>query len=70
METGEGGFSFGTLIAAFGMIMFFAYIAYRISQQREELRDTVELITNEHDNFVNGLEAMVKAGNIRPVSLY
>jgi len=68
METGEGEFSFGTLIAVLGMIMFVAYIAYRISQQREELRDTIELITNEHDNFVNGLEAMVKAGNIRPVS--
>ena len=69
METGEGGFSFGTLIAVLGMMMFVAYIAYRISQQREELRNTVELITNEHDPFVDGLEAMVKAGNLCPFSI-
>ena len=68
MEPEEGSFTLGWLIAVFGAIMFMAYIYYRISLQREELRDTVKLITDEHDSFIDDLQAMVQSGTVRPSS--
>jgi uncharacterized membrane protein YukC len=68
MEPEEGGFTIGWLIAVVGAIMFMAYIYYRISLQREELRDTIRLITDEHDHFIDDLQTMVRSGTVRPVS--
>jgi hypothetical protein len=68
MEPEEGSFTMGSMIAVFGAIMFMAYIWYRISLQREELRDTIRLITDEHDHFIDDLQAMVRSGTVRPVS--
>jgi hypothetical protein len=39
---------------------------YKISKQREKLRDTVRLMTEEHSGFVDGLESMVKTGVLKP----
>jgi len=47
-------------------IMFIGYILYKISKQREELRDTIRLMTEEHSDFVDGLESMVKTGDLKP----
>lgn len=63
----ESRFTIGWLIAAFGAIMFMTYVFYRISLQREELKNTVKLITNEHDCFIDDLHAMVQSGTVRPV---
>ena len=68
MEPEEGGLTVGSMIAIFGAIMFIAYIGYRISLQREELRDTIRLITDEHDHFIDDLQAMVHSGAIHAVS--
>ena len=68
MEPEEGGFTIGWLIAVFGTIMFMAYICYRISLQREKLKDTIRLITDEHDSFIDDLQAMVQSGTVRPAS--
>ena len=68
MEPEEGGFTIGWLIAVFGAIMFMAYIYYRISLQREELRDTVKVVTDKHDRFIDDLQAMVQSGTVRPAS--
>ena len=68
MEPEECGFTIGSVIAVFGAIIFMAYVYYRISLQREELKDTIRLITEKHDRFIDDLQAMVQAGTVRPAS--
>ena len=68
MEPEQGGLTIGSTVALLGAIMFILYIGYRISLQRDELRNTIELITNEHENFVNSLEAFVQSETIRPIA--
>jgi len=68
MEPEEGGLTIGSMIALLGAIMFMAYVYYRISLQREELRDTVKVVTDKHDRFIDDLQAMVQSGTVRPAS--
>ena len=68
MEPEEGGFTIVSMIALFGAIIFMAYVYYRISLQREKLKDTIRLITDEHDSFIDDLQAMVQSGTVRPAS--
>ncbi len=68
MESGEdGGMSIGTIVMILASIMFIGYIIYKISRQREELRDTINLLTDENKDFVEGLEVMVRAGTLKPL---
>jgi hypothetical protein len=58
---GEGGFGLAEAAAILFGIMLVIYIAYKITKQREELRSTVKLLTNEHGGFVDDLQALVHA---------
>ena len=69
MEPGkEEGMSMGTLVMILASIMFIGYIVYRISKQREELRNTVNILTAEEHDFVDGLETLVASGALKPVA--
>ncbi len=68
MEPEEsGGPGIGTIIMFLASIMFIFYIVHKISKQREELRDTINLLTDENGDFVDGLESMVKKGVLKPL---
>jgi flagellar biogenesis protein FliO len=69
MEPGtEEGMSMGTLVMILASIMFIGYIVYRISKQREELRNTVSILTAGEHDFVDGLESLVASGALKPVA--
>lgn len=63
----EEGFSLSTLLAGAASVAFVAYIAYKISKQREELRNTIELVNNDHTPFVGHLESLVASCEIQPI---
>lgn len=60
----QRGISFGSVLAAFATLMFLFYLGYAISKKRRELRETIELLTEDHGSFVDGLEALVASGEL------
>ncbi|MBF0120716.1 MAG: hypothetical protein HQK79_17955 [Desulfobacterales bacterium] len=65
-EGGEG-LSFGTLLAGIASLSFVVFVGYKISKKREEIRNTVELLTSGHIDFIKDLEAIVHSDGVNLV---
>jgi len=63
---GGEGFGLGTLLAGLASAAFVVFVGYKISKKREELRDTIQLLTNEQTDFVDKLESLVETGKLQP----
>jgi len=60
----ERKFGFGSLVFGVAAVGFVAYLGYKINKKRDELRNTVELLTDDHVSFVGTLESLVENGKI------
>jgi hypothetical protein len=58
----------GTTLALLTGAAVMAYTTWKIRKRREELRETIELLTDVHQDFVGDLEAMVARGDLTPIA--
>ena len=69
MIAAEGeGIGIGTVLVGVAGLMFVSYVYYKVSERRHELRETVQLLTDEGAACVADLEGLVASGAIKPVS--
>lgn len=70
MEMGgdEGGLGLGALLAGAASLGFVAFLGYKISKKREEIRRTIELLTDQHTPFVEELQALVEKDELKPIN--
>jgi hypothetical protein len=69
MAQEEGGIGWGVILAGLAGIIFIAFVSYKISKKREELRNTIELLAEQHDPIVGELHALVDSGELVAMSL-
>jgi hypothetical protein len=69
MEMGgdEGGLGLGALLAGAASLGFMAFLGYKISKKREEIRKTIELLNDQHAPFVEELQALVEKGELKKI---
>lgn len=60
----QKGVTVGGILGVAAAVMFAVYVGYRISRKRDELRETIQLLTGDHCSFVDGLEGLVKSGEL------
>ena len=58
------GIGLGTILAGLALATFVTYVCYKISKNRAEIRETIELLDAPHAAFVNDLESLVENGVI------
>ena len=66
LGAGGEGFGLGTLLAGLASAAFVVFVGYKLQKKREELRDTIQLMTNEQGDFVDKLELLVETGRLQP----
>lgn len=57
----EGGLGLGSVIGVVGLTTLVFYLFYKTKKHREELRETVNLLTDEKAGFVDDLQALFRA---------
>lgn len=69
MAQGEGGIGWGTILAGLAGVVFIAFVSYKITKKREELRNTIELLADKHEPIVGELDALVQTGELVAMAL-
>lgn len=69
MAQGEGGIGWGAILAGLAGVVFIAFVSYKITKKREELRNTIELLADKHAPIVGELDALVQSGELVAMAL-
>lgn len=59
--------SIGNIMAVLAAVMFVAYLGYRISKRREQLRRTVVLMSDKDKNLIDDLDRYIVRKRVRPI---